>query len=459
MGAQDMLDTLSRQLCAADDQTLLKIVSVVDRLAKRGNLDHLLDQHRLRLKVIRPPRPMTLGRLLVLPFEELLVDRGAWTPGSMRVPRDRLAQLLKLIIARLEPELRASLEARLAGRTMDDAALLLEVGRELWPAAAEAAERTLEQGRQSRDAETRDLLVPLRIAQHLLPVAEAVVTTVWSLPPKPMLALEAAETEMIAELLGLAAAAGRDCFQLVAELLVNRSELPLSIIQPLLEGDIDWGMRERQQAAAMIAEACLSEMVRLYRGIASTPPTTELGSLVGRLQAIVSNLESLQQVATKIKFDHRELRRLKSDAFDLIQARLTIALEEQLLQGFEGLDDATLSTDWRRLEQAAAAAATMRLMAKRIGLATKIDFVFNKALERYRKVLQAHAQHADEALAIDALTMDRIRILELLFGSRAAIQSLAQMREAANRPTTIRPSGGGVSTGRPATPPSASASA
>jgi hypothetical protein len=432
MGAQDTLDSLSRQLSAADDQTLLKIVSVVDRLAKRGNLDLLLDQHRLRLRVIRPPRPMTLGRLLVLPFEDLLVKGGAWSPGAMRVPRDRLSRLLALILAELDPELRRSIDARLAGKTMDDAALLLEVGRELWPAAAGAAKRSLEHGRNARDAEIRDLQVPLRIAQHLLPVAEAVVTTVWSLPPKPMLELQPAETEMIAELLGLAAANGRDCFQLTAELLVNRCELPLSIIQPLLDGDFEWGMRERQQAAAMIAEACLGEMVRLYRAVAATPATTELGDVIDRLQAIVSNVESLQQVATKVKFDHRELRRLKSDAFDLIQARLTIALEEQLLHAFEALDDASVSTDWRRLEQAAAAAATMRLMAKRIGLATKIDFVFNKALEQYRRLLLAATQQPDTPPTIDAVAMDRIRIIELLFGSRAAIQSLAKLREAAS---------------------------
>jgi hypothetical protein len=433
MGAQDTLDSLSRQLSAADDQTLLKIVSVVDRLAKRGNLDLLLDQHRLRLRVIRPPRPMTLGRLLVLPFEDLLVDGGNASPGAMRVPRGRLSRLLALITGELDHELRGAIDARLKGKTMDDAALLLEVGRELWPAAAEAAKRLLEHGRQARDAEIRELLVPLRIAQHLLPVAETVVTTVWSLPPKPMLELQPAETEMIAELLGLAAANGRDCFQLTAELLVNRCELPLSIIQPLLDGDFEWGMRERQQAAAMIAEACLSEMVRLYRTVAATPATTELGLVIDRLQAIVSNIESLRHVATRVKFDHRELRRLKSDAFDLIQARLTIALEEQLLQAFETLGDASLSTDWRRLEQAAAAAATMRLMAKRIGLATKIDFVFNKALEQYRKLLLAGALDPDAAPMIDSVAMDRIRIIELLFGSRAAIQSLAKLREAASR--------------------------
>lgn len=428
MTVNETFDALVRQLRKADDQTLLKIVGVVDRLAKRGPLDKLLDQHRLRLARIRPPRPMTPERLFVLPFEELLVDGRVWSQGMMRVPRDRLSRLIALTFVRLDRDLVAALRDRLKGRTMDDASLILEIGRELWPACATAVGGVLDSGRQSRDPETRELQLPLRIAQHLLPVAEAVVTTVWALPPKPMLELDKAAQEQIAHLLGLAAAAGKDCFQLVAELLVNRSELPLSIIEPVLSGDFEWGVRERQQAAAMVAEACQSDMVRLFRSIAETSESSEPRDLLPPLQSIVSNLESLLDVTTKIKFDHRALRKLKTETFELILARVGHALDEQLLPAFERLDDAEAEIDWRRLEQNAAAAANLRLMAKRIGLATKIDFVFSRALERYRTVLQpAEPGIAGRAL-LDPVVMDRVRIIELLFGSRAAMQVLAPFR-------------------------------
>ena len=432
MSVSEAFDALVGQLRKADDQTLLKIVGVVDRLAKRGPLDKLLDQQRLRLAQIRPPRPMSMERLFVLPFEELLVDGQAWSPGMMRVPRDRLSRLIALTFAHLDEELAAALRDRLKSRTMDDAALILEVGRELWPACAVAVGEVLETGRQSRDAEVRELQLPLRIAQHLLPVAEAVVTTVWALPPKPMLELDKAAQEHIAGLLGLAAGTGKDCFQLVAELLVNRSELPLSIIEPVLSGDFEWGVRERQQAAAMVAEACQSDMVRLFRGIAASPPTTEPRRLLPPLQSIVSNLESLLDVATKVKFDHRALRKLKTETFELIQSRLAHALQEQLLPAFENLHDPEAEIDWRKLEQNAAAAANMRLMAKRIGLATKIDFVFTRAFERYRAVLQPGEPGLGARPMFDPVVMDRVRIIELLFGSRAAMQVLAPFRSDPN---------------------------
>jgi hypothetical protein len=444
MGADLAFDTLSRQLRSADDQTLLKIVSVVDRLARRGSLDQLLAEHRLRLAVIRPPRPMTVGRLFVLPFEELLIDAAEWSPGLMRVPRDRLARLIALTFESLPEGLEKAVRQRLEGRTMDDAALILEVGRDLWPGCAEAVRRTLERGRQSRDAEIRDLLLPLRIAEHLLPVAEAVVTTVWALPPKPMLELDEAAKEKLGDLLGRAAEVGKDSFQLVAELLVGRSELPLSVIEAVLSGAFDWGTRERQQAAALIAEACQSDMVRLYRNLAKAPPSAEPRELVPALQAIVSNLESLQELAAEVKFDHRALRRLKADTFELIKARLTVALDHSLFEAFEAIDNATESHDWRRLEQNAAAAANMRLMAKRIGLATKIDFVFSKAFERYRDSLgsAAHGMLAPMVSSpgpmLQPLAMDRLRIIELLFGSRPALQLLDQWRKAAADPHAAR---------------------
>jgi hypothetical protein len=193
----------------------------------------------------------------------------------------------------------------------------------------------------------------------------------------------------------------------------------------------------------LIAESCLSDMIKLYRALAAAPPTAEPRELVLPLQAIVSNLESLQEVAARIKFDYRELRRLKADTFELINSRLSAALGQGLLDSFEALDDATAASDWRRLEQNAVAAANMRLMARRIGLATTIDFVFTKAFERYRDNLMGSANSLRAAsgaagAVLQPAVMDRLRIIELLFGSPAALQLLERLRKAASGPRAER---------------------
>ncbi|HRY22903.1 MAG: hypothetical protein H6852_10675 [Geminicoccaceae bacterium] len=429
MGAEKAFQALATQLHGADDRTLLKLVAVVDQLAKRGSLDQLLDEHRARLAVIRPPRPMTLGRLVVLPLEELLIDGAEWTPGMTRVPRDRLGRLIELVLEAIDPDLRRGAASQLAGKSMHDSALALDVGREIWPAAGLAADAILARGRQTRDTELRELLTPLRIMQNLMPVAESLVTTIWSLPDRPMLALEPAGRARIGALLALASAQGRDCFLLTAELLVARTELPLAIIEAVLDGELELADRERQQASAMIAEACQNEMVRLFRSVSLLPAGTGPSALVGPLRTLVANLESLQEVAQKVKFDHRELRRLKAEVFTLIEARLEASLGGALLHAFGALDDDTKSADCRALEAHAMAAANMRLMAKRIGLATKIDFVFAKALERFRAILE---EAAGPGAGPMGATMDRIRIIELLFDSRSAMQSLTRLRQLAH---------------------------
>lgn len=439
MTKTDIFETLTRRLQNADDKTLLKIVGVVDQLAKRGAVDQLLDQHRVRLAVIRPPRPMTIARVLVAPLEGLLIDGEGWTPSLMRIPRDRLTRLIALVTERLPPGLEQTLTERLARSTMDDAAVMLEVGRELWPSCADILQQIIDQHRQSRDPAARELLLPLKIARLLMPVAEAVVTTVWSLPPKPVLAIDQATRDRIVALLGVASAEGRDCFQLVADLLINRTELPFSIIEPIIDGTVPLGQRERQQAAAMIAEACQSDMIRLHRSLAALPEAAEPSALVAGVQTLVSTIASLQEVAAGVKFDHRALRRLKTDVFDLVQARLSRSLQQDLLRALEELSASTPMSDWRRLEQNAAAIANLRLMAKRVGLSTKIDFVFNKALEQYRSLVMARIQRgsscgAEKMPLLDALSMDRLRIIELLFGSLAALQMLTTLRRSMAAP-------------------------
>lgn len=431
MGNEEALGALTRQLSDADDRTLLKIVQVIDGLARRGGLDQLLDRHRARLALIRPPRPMTAGRIFVLPFEELLIHGSAWNPGVMRVPRDRLSELIELVFERLPPGFEQKINKCLSGRTMEDAAFILEIGRELWPACADAALRTLEHGRQTRDPRIRELLLPLRICGLLLPVAEAAITTLWSLPPKPVLDLDEAAQQRIVALLDTAGAAGRDCFQLVAELLIDRTGLPFSIIVPILAGAGALGQRERQQAAAMIAETCLATVMKLHREVLAMPETVEPVALAGPVQTLVSTIESLQDLAAKVSFDHRALRRLRTELFDLVLARLTRALSQDLLETLKQLDATMPAADWRRLERNATAVANMRLMAKRIGLASKGDFLFSKATDRYRDLVASAASPREENPLPDAISMDRLRIIELIFGSPAALRILADLR---NRP-------------------------
>lgn len=131
------LSELKRALVAADDRRLLAVVAMVDRLNDRGPLDAPIAEIRPRLARLRPPRPLRPERVLVLPFEQLLLEPGLWEPGRSGVPRSILRELIALGLSGLSRAQMAQLESFAVGRTMDDADGVAALGHVVWPAAAE----------------------------------------------------------------------------------------------------------------------------------------------------------------------------------------------------------------------------------------------------------------------------------------------------------------------------------
>jgi len=121
-----------------NDEKLLQSVALIDRLPRRGAIDDLPAPLRPRLSRLQPPRPLTLKRLLAIPLEELLVPSASWRPGSLSLSREPLGTVQEIILGELDPNLRVSVERQVEACSMDDKAVIMAVGRKLWPAAAEA---------------------------------------------------------------------------------------------------------------------------------------------------------------------------------------------------------------------------------------------------------------------------------------------------------------------------------
>ncbi len=133
--AEGSLAPLQDHLLSAADARLRRVVAVVDALPVRGDADALIASLRPRLARLRPPRPITLTRLLFEPVEPLIVPTASWHAGSPAIPRSTLAVLGGDLAAALGSEA-ATLQARGAGRTMEDAATVAECGTVLWARAA-----------------------------------------------------------------------------------------------------------------------------------------------------------------------------------------------------------------------------------------------------------------------------------------------------------------------------------
>jgi hypothetical protein len=122
------LPDLDRDMTAASDEQLLRVVGLIDTLDQRGPVDHLLAPVRARLALLRPPRPITLGRVLILPFEDLLVAPDEAWPGRRCFSRAHLGWLVEQVTTELPVAMVRQLRAHADGHSMIAGDVVREVG-------------------------------------------------------------------------------------------------------------------------------------------------------------------------------------------------------------------------------------------------------------------------------------------------------------------------------------------
>jgi hypothetical protein len=80
--------TLQRELAAAQDHQIARVLQIVDGLESRTEADHLISALRKRLAELRPMRKLNFDRLLFAPLDPLIVNAPDWTPAAEAcVPR------------------------------------------------------------------------------------------------------------------------------------------------------------------------------------------------------------------------------------------------------------------------------------------------------------------------------------------------------------------------------------
>lgn len=131
---------LTENLSAASDENLLRIVAMIDRLPDRSKLDGILADVRPRLAQLKPPRPVTITRLLFLPLTGALVDQADWRRDPGTIPRTAL-HLISSLIKDLLGEAAQSMAKALRHAAFSDVTIVEQFGQPLWEGAARVSER------------------------------------------------------------------------------------------------------------------------------------------------------------------------------------------------------------------------------------------------------------------------------------------------------------------------------
>ena len=331
------LRELRQEISKASDRQLARLVPVLDSLPQRSLANTLLDGARPRLRELRPPRRMTLIRLLFLPLDPLIVNPGEWKPGLGLLPRSALSPLAEAL-RQAEPASWAQWQARLDQENHWNATLLREVGASLWPAAA-ALPRKLPPGWGETE-----------LPPHVFPELAELCATPWQHAPA-LMRLRLAGADGPPETLARPAfrqiaTQGSQVTGLCLRVLLPHSAKPARLVALVTA---------MSAALAPAAELALDDYLR---AVDPGLDGTELGSIAARAASFASLLDDLDHSVTRDQ-PHRAqlLRALRSSAAERCAELVRTELPLRLTAPLEALlaDPAPRDASVEALEISAAA--------------------------------------------------------------------------------------------------------
>lgn len=313
------LRELRQAISQASDRQLRRLVPVLDALPQRSVADALLDGTRPRLRHLRPPRPMSVARVLFLPLDALIVPPRDWKPGQGLLPRSILPPFAQAL-AEAQPELVGHWQARMQGADLRNAALIREAGAALWPAAA-ALPRQLPAG-WGRTG----------LPSHLFPDLAALCVALWrhgSALMRLRMAGDDGPPESLARpIFRVISADGSEAVGLCLRALLPHAATPARLAATVA------GLNA---ALAPIAERALDQYLE-----AAEPglDAADLGTTAAIAQRFATLLEDLDQSVTRDKPRRAQLlQALRRSAAESCVERLRTELPPRLMEPLEALLD------------------------------------------------------------------------------------------------------------------------
>ena len=275
----DAVSRISRRTSLASDSVLQQVVAVLEAVPSRAVLDPIIEAARPRLKLLRPPRPITFTRILFMPFDGAVVPLKEWSAGGGKFPRSALQPIADALRETMGPEAQ-QISANLGGQNFFDVLQVDAAGRTLWSEAARLAPSlTLPADLPSaglNPAQCRELLdLAAAIWRHAEPIWEAKLAAFSG--PSPEL--------VIAALKG-PAQEGLAVFSLALTSLLQRAQSPGSVlataarISPIAGSIADDKLAEFQREVlqslpaedAVRAAHLAEEYVTLLKELETVPP-------------------------------------------------------------------------------------------------------------------------------------------------------------------------------------------
>lgn len=147
---EDLLPGLEDRLFDIPEAKFAEVVRLLERVRDHPDIRQTLDRIRPRLVQVRPDRRLTLKRVLCMPFEDVLETFGGVDVPLGRIERRVIEPVWDTVREALDPHAFDQFDRQIREMPPGNRNGAANVGRRLWPMAAEALRGALQQdaGRQ-----------------------------------------------------------------------------------------------------------------------------------------------------------------------------------------------------------------------------------------------------------------------------------------------------------------------
>jgi hypothetical protein len=282
------------------------------------------------------------------------------------------------------------------------------------PAAAEIAGAKL-----ADDHLASDVREQLAGMVPLLALGRTLVPAVWQLPPRPMGVLARPALDHLLEAIRAAVPLGEAATLSVLELLLARAASPIVVLEPLRAAHLGLTAGAREKLLGQVVQRRIADMRETAARLAA-PGGVERRSSTAALLRLVADLDALEGKWPVSAGDRASLAEVRSAASAFVGVGIDSAVCGQILAPLEALaqPDGLSDEGVEQLEETARHTRRLGIAGAKLGLAANADALLGGFLPRFQERIRANGPGA---MAKSGL-IDQIRIVEILFGSDAAIQ-------------------------------------
>jgi hypothetical protein len=402
---EDALARISGSTSNASDSVLRQVVAVLDAVPSRTILDPIIAAARPRLKLLRPPRPITFARILFLPFDGALVERDEWSAGSAKFPRAAITPFADALRAAMGPAV-DEISANLGGRNFFDVLQVDQTGRRLWAEAARLAPGlAFPNGLPNvglSAAQCADLiLLAASIWRHAEPIWEA-----------KLAAFSGPSPELVTAALKGPAQDGQVAFGVALVSLMQKAQSPASVIRTAAR---------LSSIAGSIADEKIDE---LMKAPPSSLPIQDPVRAAHMAEEYVSLLKELEAAPVGRQADRRSVTApLLSQMGKVSEDAARQIAERQLLPALQNPNAKRRAAIVVNIEHLARALRRLEMAGRRSGAVLGFDELARTYRQRLKAILNA----------LDGGGLQRadvIRFSEILLGPEGAQELAAQSGKA-----------------------------